>query len=45
MATEVYLGEPPAHVKKWIRKHHKQVLYKLEGGTEWQEYEPTANDI
>lgn len=44
-----FLGEPPSHIKEWIRKHHKQdqfnFLYKKEGDTEWQEWEPQPDDI
>ena len=44
-----FLGEPPSHIKEWIRKHHKQdqfnFLYKKEGDTEWQEWVPKSDDI
>lgn len=49
MSAEIYLGEPPPNVKEWIRKHHKQdqfnFLYKKEGDTGWQEWEPQSDDI
>ena len=38
MATEIFLGEPPAHIKQWIIEHatpagHQETIFTLEDGT------------
>lgn len=41
MGTQIFLGEPPSHIKEWIRDHYSptapdgKVLYKTEAGGEW----------
>lgn len=41
MATEIYLGNPPANIIDWIRNHsqpasHEETWYKYAGDTEWK---------
>ena len=44
MATEIFLGEPPANIKQWIIDHttppgpagHADTWYKYAGDTEWR---------
>ena len=41
MATQIFLGEPPANIKQWIIEHatpatHADTWYKYEGDTEWR---------
>ena len=41
MATQIFLGEPPANIKRWIEEHaapatHADTWYKYAGDTEWR---------
>lgn len=44
MPAEIYLGEPPSHIKEWIRKHYTHIKfvdgteddYLLEGNVDWE---------
>ena len=41
MATEIYLGYPPARIVQWIKDHsgpaqHEETWYKYAGDTEWR---------
>ena len=41
MATQIFLGEPPANIKRWIEEHaapatHADTWYKYADDTEWR---------
>ena len=40
MSVEIYIGEPPSHIKQWIIEHvqpagHADTWVKWDGDTEW----------
>lgn len=54
MSAEIYLGEPPEHIKRWIIDHagpepgptapDGKVLYKTEAGGEWLQDDADITD-